>query len=348
MHIDELDFDLPPGLIAQTPPETREAARLLALDRRTGARRHLAIPDLPSELRARDLLVVNDTRVLPARVMARRSTGGRVEVLFLEPAAEPSRSWHALLRAGGRPAPGERLEVAPGWGIRLADRAPDGSWTVEPEGGTGEALMEACGIMPLPPYIRRTPDDERAAEDRVRYQTVYAREPGAVAAPTAGLHLSDALLAKLADRGVGRASVTLHVGRGTFEPVRVDDLDAHPMHVERYGIPSETREAVAATRDAGGRVIAIGTTSVRALEAAAAETDDGLPVVGWAATDLLIQPGYRFRVVDGLLTNFHLPRSTLLALVYALAGTDATRAAYTSAISRRYRFFSYGDAMFIA
>lgn len=349
MRTDDLDYHLPPERIAQAPPAKRADARLLVVPRAVGDLAHRSIRDLPTLLEPGDLIVVNDTRVLPARVYALRDTGGRVEILFLEPVGDDAAGpWQALLRSGGRPQPGEQLSLNADVLIELRERRSDGTWLVATTGATPEAVMEAHGIMPLPPYIRRQQADERGAMDLERYQTVYAAEAGAVAAPTAGLHLSDELLAALAERGVQLARVTLHVGRGTFDPIRADDLDAHDMHSERYSIPDVTVQAVRRTKAAGGRVVAIGTTSVRALEAAAQDADDGLPVAGAGSTRLLIQPGYTFRVVDALLTNFHLPRSTLLALVYALADRDRIRAAYDAAIEAEYRFYSYGDAMLIA
>lgn len=344
MQTSDFDYDLPPGLIAQQPAERREEARLLVLDRASGETLHRTVADLPGLLGAGDLLVVNDTRVLPARVHGTRSTGGRVEVLFVEPRA--GGAWEALVRAGGRLLPGERIDVDAG-ALELGERVGGGTWTVAAVGETTEALMERAGRMPLPPYIRRDRDDARDAMDRERYQTVFAAEPGAIAAPTAGLHLTDALLDAARSRGVTVAEVTLHVGIGTFQPVRTEDLDEHEMHTERYSIPSATAAAIASTREAGGRIVVVGTTSVRALEAAAAASSDGLPQPGRGVTDLFIRPGHRFRVVDALLTNFHLPRSTLLCLVSALTGRERLFAAYDEAIRSDYRFYSYGDAMLV-
>ncbi|MGE0192602.1 MAG: tRNA preQ1(34) S-adenosylmethionine ribosyltransferase-isomerase QueA [Planctomycetota bacterium] len=351
MRLDLLDYDLPPEQIAQAPSPQRELARLLALDRRSGAVRHGSIPDLVGHLQPGDVLVVNDTRVRPCRLTAWRATGGRVELLVLEALAEPAPgggpAWLAQVKAGGTLRTGEELSVGGAPRLRLLGARGEGRHALEALGGTMGELLDTHGRMPLPPYIRREDGSDQAL-DRERYQTVYAAHEGAAAAPTAGLHLTQALLEAIRARGVVVAPVTLHVGLGTFEPVRVDDLDDHVMHREHYDVPAATAEAVRAARARGGRVVAVGTTSVRTLEAAAAETPDGLPRAGRGHTGLLIQPGYRFRAVDALLTNFHLPRSTLLALVAAFAGREAVLAAYREAVARRYRFFSYGDAMWIA
>jgi len=349
VRTDDFDYELPKELIAQTPPARREDARLLVLDRATGAVSHRGVVDLPDLLRAGDLLVVNDARVIPARLFARRSTGGQVEVFLLAPSAEEPGAWTALVRAGGSIRDGEELAVdGADAGVRLVRRVAPGTWLVVATDGDLGPLMERAGKMPLPPYIRRERDDPRAALDRERYQTVFARAPGAVAAPTAGLHLTDAIFARLADRGVGVARVTLHVGLGTFKPIESDDVEDHVMHEERYELTAETADAVRRTRAAGGRIVAAGTTSVRTLEAAAAASADGMPAAGPGATSLFIAPGREFRVVDALLTNFHLPRSTLLVLVSAFAGRERVLAAYREAVAARYRFFSYGDAMLIS
>ncbi len=360
MRQEELDYDLPPELVAQEPAPRRENARLMGLDRGGGGCLHRRIVDLPALLRPGDLLVLNDTRVLAARLLCRRRTGGRVEVLLVEPG---DAGWLALARAGGRLVEGERLAVVGGGAVRLGRALGGGRWVVSGEGAAVEALMERAGRMPLPPYIRREDDDPRAAMDRERYQTVFARAGararvrtrgrehagarGAIAAPTAGLHLTEDLLEQLGAGGVVIRFLTLHVGLGTFEPVRTERLEDHPMHEEVYEIPAATADAVRAARREGRRVVAVGTTTVRALEASAVASPDELPVPGLARTRLLILPGYRFRVVDALLTNFHLPRSTLLALVAAFAGRERVLAAYAEAVRRRYRFYSYGDAMLI-
>ena len=351
MRLDLLDYDLPPEQIAQAPPPHRDAARLLVLDRRSGAVQHRQVPDLVQRLEPGDVLVVNDTRVRPCRLTAWRATGGRVELLVLEPLAEPApgggMAWLAQVKAGGTLQAGEELVVDGLPRLRHLASQGEGRHVVEACGSTMDALLEAHGRMPLPPYIRRE-DGADQALDRERYQTVYAAHEGAAAAPTAGLHLTEALLDAIRARGVVVAPVTLHVGLGTFEPVRTDDLDDHAMHQEHYDVPAATADAVRAARERGGRVVAVGTTSVRTLEAAAADTPNDLPRAGPGATRLLIQPGYRFRVVDALLTNFHLPRSTLLALVAAFAGRESVLAAYREAVASGYRFFSYGDAMWIA
>jgi S-adenosylmethionine:tRNA ribosyltransferase-isomerase len=348
----ELDFHLPPSLIATRPPDARDGGRLLVV----GDPLHDArVVDLPDHVPGGALIVVNDTRVLRARLLGRKeATGGRVEVFLLEPAGDapdPAATrarWRALgrsskpLRAGARiMIDGDGLEVTV-----LAGRDGDATLDVElatRDGSPVAAAIEASGRIPLPPYVDRA-DDEADAE---RYQTVFAREPGAVAAPTAGLHLSEALLDRLRRRRVHVAACTLHVGLGTFQPIAVDDLDRHPMHTERFEVSAELAAAVASARERGAPVIAIGTTAVRALESAADPDHEGLVRATRGETRLLIQPGYRFRVVDALLTNFHLPRSTLLALVWAFGGRASVRAAYEHAIAAGYRFYSYGDAMLI-
>jgi S-adenosylmethionine:tRNA ribosyltransferase-isomerase len=339
MRVAELDYALPAELIAQEPAPERAQARLLLLARETGAVRHARIADLPTVLRPGDLLVVNDTRVVPARVHARRPSGGRLELLFVRPLEAPA-EWEVLVR--GAPRPGERVHLPDAGGEWVAPLG-DGRWRLR-LAVEGAALdwLERVGEVPLPPYIRRSTGP--SAVDRERYQTVYAREPGAVAAPTAGLHLTPALLAALEARGVAVASVTLHVGPGTFMPVRSDDLAEHVMAPERCAIPAATAAAIAAARAEGRRVVAVGTTTVRALESAA-HAGGVRPGNGEAA--LFIQPGHRFAAVDALLTNFHLPRSTLLALVAAFAGWDRVRAAYEEAVRLRYRFYSFGDAMLV-
>jgi len=340
MRLADLDYALPRELIAQEPPAARTDARLLVVPRDGGPRRDAHVADLPALLRAGDLLVLNDTRVIPARVHGRRPSGGRLEVLFVRPAGRDD-TWDVLVR--GTPRPGERVHlpdadgewtVALGDGLwRLAIRAPGGVL----------AWLDRHGEVPLPPYIDRPAGP--SAGDRDRYQTVYARTPGAVAAPTAGLHFTPELLAAVARAGVATATLTLHVGPGTFQPIRVDELAGHEMAPERYVMPPETVAAVVAARAGGGRVVAVGTTTVRALESAAA---DGGLAAGAGEARLFIHPGHRFRVVDALLTNFHLPRSPLLALVAAFAGWETIRNAYEAAVAARYRFYSFGDAMLIS
>ncbi|MEI2418119.1 tRNA preQ1(34) S-adenosylmethionine ribosyltransferase-isomerase QueA [Orrella sp. JC864] len=351
----DFDYELPEELIAQTPPATRGASRLLHLDG-AGRLHDRQFAQLGGLLRAGDLLVFNDTRVIKARLTGQKATGGKVEVL-VERITEPDRAL-AHVRASKSPGPGTALRLAGAFDATVLGR--EGELFDLRFPAPVLELLERHGATPLPPYIAHAPDEQ----DVARYQTVYAREPGAVAAPTAGLHFDQAMLAALAQQGVARAFVTLHVGAGTFQPVRVQKLDEHVMHAEWYTVPAETVAAVARARAAGGRVIAVGTTSVRALESAAAQAADtqAAPAPGAAAgepgarvlagpaqgdTRLFITPGYRWRVVDALLTNFHLPQSTLLMLVSALAGVEPIRRAYAHAVAQRYRFFSYGDAMFI-
>ncbi len=339
MQLDDLDYALPEDLIAQEPAPERTSARLLVLDRAVDALGHARVSDLPGLLRAGDLLIVNDTRVIPARVRARRPTGGRLELLLLRPAGGDD-EWETLVRGG--PRVGERVHFADGAGEWRADLG-DGRWRVwlAVDGGVA-AWLARVGEVPLPPYIRR-PDGPRPG-DVERYQTTFARRPGAVAAPTAGLHFTPALLEAIAAAGVRTATLTLHVGPGTFLPIRSGSLDAHTMLPERYELPEPTVQAIAATRAAGGRVIAVGTTTVRTLESVAAA---GPLVAGSGEAALFIRPGHRFAVVDALLTNFHLPRTSLLALVAAVAGWERIRAAYDEAVRLHYRFYSFGDAMLI-
>jgi S-adenosylmethionine:tRNA ribosyltransferase-isomerase len=332
----DFHFELPRELIAQEPAPVRSASRLLALDGASGACRDLTFQDLPSLLAPHDLLVFNDTKVIPARVFGRRPSGGRVELLLER--ALGARCALAHARSGKGLREGAIIDLPGGQTARMVGRDGD-LYRLE---FSCEVLpfFEQHGEVPLPPYISRP----AAGSDRERYQTVYARAPGAVAAPTAGLHFDVPLLERLAQAGVRHAFVTLHVGAGTFQPVRVDDIDAHVMHPERVSVPHSTCAAVAAARAAGGRVVAIGTTVVRSLEAAAS-TGSLQPFSG--ETRIFIKPGYCFRTVDALLTNFHLPESTLLMLCAAFVGREALLAAYDRAVRARYRFFSYGDAMFI-
>ncbi|MCY3933945.1 MAG: tRNA preQ1(34) S-adenosylmethionine ribosyltransferase-isomerase QueA [Acidobacteria bacterium] len=333
LRTSDFDYHLPQEAIAQHPGERGES-RLLVLGRTTGERRFDELPDL---LDPGDLLVVNDTRVIPARLRARRPTGGAVEILLVE--RDGPASWWCMLRPGRRMVPGATIEVERGPAARVEERA-DGRFRLAFEHPI-EPLLEEIGEPPLPPYIVR-PVEPR---DRERYQTVYAARPGAVAAPTAGLHFTPALLAALERRGVRRASLTLHVGPGTFRPVKTENPEAHVTDLERFEIPEATAEAVAATRRSGRRVVAVGTTVVRSLETAASE--DGLVAAGAGRTGLYIRPGYRFRVIDRLITNFHLPRSTLLMLVCAFAGRNRVLDAYRQAVGSGFRFYSYGDAMLV-
>ena len=332
----DFSYPLPRELIAQHPLPERTASRLLALDGGSGALRDLRFADFPSLLRPGDLLVVNDTRVLPARLLGRKASGGACELL-LERLLDTRRIL-AQARASKGLRPGTSISL-PG-GATAVVIARHGELHELALDRDALAYFEAHGDMPLPPYIGRAAD----ASDRERYQTVFADEPGAVAAPTAGLHFDQATLQSLDSAGVAIARLTLHVGAGTFQPLRSDDIASHRMHAERFRVPASTVAAIEAARQRGGRVIAVGTTVVRALESAAAT--DGIAAVE-GETDIFIVPGHRFRVVDALLTNFHLPESTLLMLVSAFAGRERVLAAYHHAIASGYRFFSYGDAMFV-
>jgi S-adenosylmethionine:tRNA ribosyltransferase-isomerase len=336
VRTDDLAFELPPELIASAPLDERDASRLLVLRRSDGTVTDDAVRSLPSLLPDGALLVVNDTRVIPARLRGTKASGGKAEFLLVRARGDDGRRWEALGRASKPMRDGAVIAIGDGLAVRIHGR--DGMMLdVELLADDPRAAVERFGEMPLPPYMHRAPDPS----DRERYQTVYADRPGAVAAPTAGLHLTEALFAALRARGIERAAVTLHVGPGTFAPVMVDDLDAHPMHAEWYDVPAATADAVAAAKREGRAVVAVGTTVVRTLESWAATGERT------AETRLLIQPGYAFKVVDALLTNFHLPRSTLLALVMAFGGVGPVRAAYAAAVASRYRFFSYGDAMLV-
>jgi S-adenosylmethionine:tRNA ribosyltransferase-isomerase len=341
--LSDFDFNLPPELIAQEALPERSASRLLEVDNaHTPARlvdRHFG--ELPACVEPGDLLVFNDTKVLKARLLGHKASGGKIEVLVERLTGE--RTALAQIRASKSPAPGTTLRLADAFDVTVGERVEPFYTLHFPDACL--ALIERHGRLPLPPYIEHDPD----ATDEARYQTVFAQSPGAVAAPTAGLHFDDALLARLDARGVERATLTLHVGAGTFQPVRVENIAEHRMHSEWYQLPPTLVDAIATTRARGGRVIAVGTTSLRALEAAARDAEDaGRPLAASSAeTDIFITPGYRFRVVDRLVTNFHLPKSTLLMLVSAFAGMETIRAAYRHAIDARYRFFSYGDAMLL-
>ena len=386
MRRQDFSFDLPEELIAQSPLAERSASRLLALDGATGAVSDRNMADLPVFLRAGDLLVFNDTRVVAARIVGSKPSGGRVEI-FLERVRPVSAGREALVQLRASKPIREGLEITtPGGPVRVLGR-DDELWCVETPVDALD-FFESWGEVPLPPYIHRSAD----ATDRERYQSIFAREKGAVAAPTASLHFDAPLVAKLEAMGVARAFVTLHVGAGTFQPLRTDDLDAHKMHAERVSVSTATWDAIHRTRQAGGRIVAVGTTVVRALESAAllgrslatqgpfaaAVTEDAgtpagsaLPAVQATAaqpaavtsgegaatasgpnffcgeTRLFIRPGFTFQVIDAMVTNFHLPESTLLMLVSAFAGRESVLAAYTHAVRRKYRFFSYGDAMFV-
>jgi S-adenosylmethionine:tRNA ribosyltransferase-isomerase len=331
----DFDYHLPATSIAQQPAPRGES-RLLALDR-SGPERHARVRDLPRLLRPGDLLVVNDTRVIPARLYGRRAGGGRMELLLVERLG--AREWDALLKPGKRARPGTAIELAPGLLAEVIAKGEEGRYRLrfsEPI----EPHLERLGHVPLPPYIHR-PD---TPEDRERYQTVYARAPGAIAAPTAGLHFTEALLREIEEAGVGIARVTLHVGIGTFKPVTAERIEEHRMEGERYEIGEEAARAIHRARERAARVVAVGTTVVRTLESAAL-AGGGEVRAGSSATELFITPGFRFQAVDALLTNFHLPRSTLLMLVAAFAGRERILGAYAEAVREGYRFYSYGDAM---
>ena len=353
LRVADFDFDLPADLIAQSPPAERGTSRLMHLDRATGGIRHHAFADLPTLLRRGDLLVLNDTRVFPARLLGRREPGhGAVECLLVArlrgPDAGPGdEDWSALVSPGARVGPGTRLSFeTPGGRLdgEVIARTEQGRIVrlTSPDGEPVRDVIERIGHMPLPPYIKR-PD---AAADRERYQTVYARHSGSIAAPTAGLHFTPALFAALEAAGVERTTITLHVGYGTFQPVRVDRVAEHRMAGERYEVGAAAADALTRARAEGRRVIAVGTTCTRTLESLVPGPDGAIaPARG--ETSLFITPGHEFRLVQGLVTNFHVPKSSLLMLVSAFAGIESIRQAYREAVAARYRFYSYGDAMLI-
>lgn len=329
MLTSELDYGLPEELIAQRPAEPRDTSRLMVVDAKRGSISHHTFRDLPGFLFPGDALVLNETKVMPARLHVRKSSGGEVELLFLRNVGGPDRErWEALARPSRRLRPGVELSAG-GETVKLVEDLGDGYWVVEGDDVGG--LLQRSGSVPLPPYIRATPEVEKA------YQTVYAEKDGSAAAPTAGLHFTDRVLREVADRGAGVAKVTLHVGTGTFLPVRVEKLEEHRMHAEYYRVPEEAARVVEETR----RVVAAGTTVARTLEswAACGETE--------GESEIFIYPGFRWRAVDALLTNFHLPRSTLLAMVMSFGGVDLVREAYRVAVEERYRFYSFGDAMLL-
>lgn len=335
----DFEYDLPTELIAQEPPAERGTSRLLHLDRASGSLTDRTFAELAALIPSGDLLCLNTTRVRHARLLGARVSGAPAEVLLLEPLT--GGEWLAMGKPGSALQPGKVVMLTDAGGVRTVRINRDGTRVVEFIGMTADAAMQQCGRLPLPPYIRRSPDEA----DEQRYQTVYAEREGSVAAPTAGLHFTARLLDDLASRGVRVATLDLHVGPGTFRPVDADDPARHEMHEEQFSVPEETAALIDRTHAAGHQVWAVGTTVVRALESA---SDVGGRVhPGHGATRLMIAPGYQFKVVDRLITNFHLPRSTLLMLVSAFAGQDRTRAAYRHAVQERYRFYSYGDAMAI-
>jgi S-adenosylmethionine:tRNA ribosyltransferase-isomerase len=338
----DFDFHLPPEQIAQSPAERRDASRLLVMHRESGELHHRTFADIVEYVAPGDVLVLNETRVFPARLLGRKATGAAAEILLLHPHEGEEKVWVALVRPGGKLKPGRTVEIGPELRVEIVDSTPGGERIVRlvtPLGVT-EAL-DRYGEVPLPPYVERSATEV----DRERYQTVYARERGSVAAPTAGLHFTPEVLAALEARGVRLARLVLHVGVGTFRPVEVEDPAAHAMHSEWYSVSAEAADAINGVRAAGGTVWAVGTTVVRTLESVADE--DGRVHAGQGWTQIFIRPPYRFRAVDHLLTNFHLPRSTLMMLVSALGGYDLTMHAYREAIARGYRFYSYGDAMLV-
>ena len=336
----DYDFDLPRELIAQEPLADRAASRLMVVDRARGTIEHRKFTDVVELIPAGDVLVLNTTRVLKARLLGRRASGAPAEVLLLKP--RPDGSWEAMVSPGGKLKPGRMVAIAPGFDVEILEATERRTRIVRLHAAMSiDEALDRYGHVPLPPYIERAD----APADADRYQTVYANEPGSVAAPTAGLHFTPEVLSALQRKGVRRADVVLHVGAGTFKPVEADDPAEHVMHEESYSLPPETADAVNEARRAGHHVWAVGTTSVRSLESAAAQSDPLTAARG--DTRIFIRPPYRFRAVDRMVTNFHLPRSTLIMLVAAFAGYDLTMRAYREAVRERYRFFSYGDAMAI-
>lgn len=348
--LSDYDFDLPPDRIAQEPVPERDRSKLLVLHRESGQREHRSFYEIEGYFEPGDVLVINDTRVVPVKLVGNKETGARVECLLLNyPVDDPPGTWTSpcLLRGARRFKAGDRLTFGQGLTGEVLPTAPNGNRLVRFDfSGSFPDLLEGCGEVPLPPYIRRKePTAEQQRRDRKRYQTVYAARPGAVAAPTAGLHFSDRLLQGLKDRGVWITPVTLHVGYGTFAPVKSADPAKHRMHPETYRLPEETVRIIREQKRAGKRIWAVGTTSVRVLEYVAGRYGDLTPSAG--ECDLFIRPGFEFQVVDRVITNFHLPKTTLILLVAALAGRENILRAYREAIERNYRFYSYGDAMLI-
>jgi len=348
MKTELLDYILPPELIAQSPADRRTASRLLVLHRDTGKIEDRYFADLPEYLRPDDCLVLNNTKVLPARFYFLRSTDARMEALFLY--ENTSGLWQTMIKNARRIKQGQTLTLLdrfnqPAGQCNALQRTQEGNWILQLEKTeSAEVILQKIGFAPLPPYIRRNGKTDPAENDLARYQTVFAEKPGAIAAPTAGLHFDKELLQKIEQMGVHIARCTLHVGTGTFKPVQTETLEEHPIHSEFYEMPKDAADIINRTKQSGGRIIAVGTTSVRTLETIA---KNGLAHPASGSTNLFITPGFRFQLVDAMTTNFHLPRSTLLALVAAFAGLDKIQAAYHHAIERRYRFYSYGDAMLI-
>lgn len=341
MLVSDFGFELPDGLIARYPAAERDASRLMVLQRQGEQLSESTFDRIGDWLRPGDLLVVNDTRVIPARLFGTKATGGRVEIFLVEQ-GQGEQQWRCLLRSSKSCKPGQTIFLPDGVTAQVVERIGEQDWLISfSDCDDFDVWLERVGQMPIPPYLGR----ESEALDRERYQTVYAGNPGAVAAPTAGLHFTPALLAQLQQQGIAVAQVTLHVGLGTFQPVRVVRVQEHRIHRERYLVPEETVAAINATKQAGGRVVAVGTTAARTLEYTTDQT--GLVRAGAGQADIFIYPGYRFKVVDALLTNFHLPESTLLMLVAAFAGREFVMNAYAEAVRRQFRFYSYGDAMLI-
>jgi S-adenosylmethionine:tRNA ribosyltransferase-isomerase len=338
MKLSQLDYDLPQELIAQEPLERRDQARLMVVDRKARSIEHSRFYKLPRHLRDGDLLVLNDTRVLPARLFARKESGGRVELLFIRPAEQPAGAWIAMARVHRPLRDGTRLILDDGTKLAVTGRAAQGRPIIAAERGVSIAgILRREGLLALPHYIRR----EVGTADAADYQTVYAEHEGAIAAPTAGLHFSDDLFRALAEAGTRTARVTLHIGPGTFAPLRAPEVERHTMEAEWYTIPDATRTAIDHARRVGGRIVAVGTSSVRTLESWAITGD------AEGSTGLFICPGFRFKIVDAMITNFHMPRTTVLAMVMAFAGRELVLEAYREAIRHRYRFLSYGDGMLI-
>ncbi len=339
----DLSFDLPPDLIASEPLADRSGSRMMAVDRGAQSFEDKRFSDVVSCLRADDLLVVNNTRVFPARLFGKTATGARIELFLIRSIAD--NDWECLARPGRRLKNGTRIDIGPGFSATVLEKMPDGHLIVRFDcEGPLDAAIDLFGKTPVPPYIRRGADE--SDKDRERYQTIYAAKRGAIAAPTAGLHFTDEVLRQLRDKGVEIVEITLHVGYGTFEPVRVEELQEHRVAAEEYEISSEAAKAIEAARAAGRRIVAVGTTTTRALESNYSEFEAITP--GRRMADITILPGYKFNVVDALLTNFHLPQSSLLILVSTFAGYDLIMRAYEHAIGEGYRFYSYGDCMFIS
>jgi S-adenosylmethionine:tRNA ribosyltransferase-isomerase len=342
MLVKDFDFHLPPELIASHPASERDASRLMLLNRQTGEVGEDRFREITSYLASGDLLVMNDTRVIPARLFGTKETGGKVEIFLLRRESGAAQLWTCLLKASKRFRQGQTISLVAGMKALVRTRLNEESWQLEFIGPEPfDSWLEREGHIPLPPYLQRADTEQ----DRERYQTVYSRSPGAVAAPTAGLHFTRELLAELENKGIATALLTLHTGLGTFQPVRVERVEEHRIHTERYAIPAATADAIRSAKARGGRIVAVGTTTARALEYAA--RDDGMVREGAGDADIFIYPGYKFKIVDAMITNFHLPGSTLLMLVSAFAGRENVLGAYCEAVRRGFRFYSYGDAMFI-